>query len=205
MVRGRPREHDPQSLLDHARSLWVEQGTDGLTMRALGLRAGVGNSVIYGAFGSRGKLLAHVWSREADAFLRYQRELVETAARDSGPQEAIVAAALSLASYSRTDEEAARLLLAVEAKDLVDGGLGADERRELDRLRTELGELIIGLADALWGRTDPRAVALVKICVVDLPGKMLLSANRLDSALAHHALRQAVLGITGAEPPTARA
>ncbi|WP_313407927.1 TetR/AcrR family transcriptional regulator [Aeromicrobium sp.] len=201
MVRGRPREHNPQTLLNHARSLWVEKGTAGLTIRALSDRAGVGNGVIYNAFGSRSNLLAQVWIREADAFLDYQRDLVDTAVRDRGAQAGVLAAALSLRSYASTNEEAARLLLAVEAKDLISTDLGAGEGSEVVRLRAELGRLITGLADELWGRTDPRAVALVKICVVDLPGKLLLSANRLDSGLAQHALREAVRGITAAEPP----
>lgn len=104
-------------------------------------------------------------------------------------------------SYASTNEEAARLLLAVEAKDLINTDLGAEEGSEVVRLRAELGRLITGLADELWGRTDPRAVALVRICVVDLPGKLLLGANRLDSGLAQHALREAVRGITATEPP----
>lgn len=202
MARGRPREHDRDALLDHARKLWVEQGTSGLTIRALSEQAGIGNGAIYNAFGSRSNLLARVWAREAEKFLHFQRELVEAAVAAAGPQAGVVEAALSLASYAKTSEEAARLLLAVEAKDLINGELGPDERRETERLRARLGELIIGLARQLWGRTDPRAVTLIKICVVDLPGKMLLSANRLDSELAHHALREAVRGITSTQPPS---
>ncbi|MBA4608899.1 TetR/AcrR family transcriptional regulator [Aeromicrobium sp. Marseille-Q0843] len=201
MARGRPREHQPDVLLDHARALWVEHGATGVTMRALSARAGAANGVIYNAFGSRDNLLARVWVREAVAFLRYQRDLVEAAVRADGPQEGIAVAALSLATYARTNPEASRLLLAVDATDLLTGNVGPDERNEVERLRLELGELITRLAEQLWQRTDRRAVALVRICVVDLPAKLLLSADRLDSTLAHHALREAVRGITSAAPP----
>lgn len=200
MGRGRPRQHDPEVLLDHARSLWVEQGGSGLTIRALSARAGVGNGALYNAFGSRDNLRARVWAREARAFLGYQRALVEAV---DDAQEAVLAAALSLASYAATNEEASRLLLAVEAKDLINGELGDAERAELDRLRTALGDLIVELAGRLWNRTDRAAVLLIKLCLVELPGTLLLSRRRVDDPLAQHALREAVRGITGAPPPRA--
>jgi AcrR family transcriptional regulator len=196
--RGRPRQHDPEALLDHARSLWVEQGTSGLTIRALSARAGVGNGALYNAFGSRDNLMARVWAREARAFLAYERALVEGV---DDAQEAVIAASLSPATYAATNEEAARLLLAVEAKDLINGELGETERAELEQLRAGLGDLIVELADKLWNRTDREAVLLIKFCLVELPGKLLLSRRRVDDPLAQHAVREAVRGITSAPPP----
>jgi len=198
MSRGRPRQHDPEALLDHARSLWVERGTSGLTIRALSARAGVGNGALYNAFGSRDNLMARVWAREARAFLAYQRALVGGI---DDPQEAVIAAALSLATYAEGNEEASRLLLAVEAKDLINGELGEVERAELEHGRTVLGDLIIELAEKLWSRTDREAVLLIKFCLVELPGKLLLSRRRIDDPIAQHAVREAVRGITSAPPP----
>ncbi len=204
MGRGRPREHDLDSLLDHARALLVEQGVSGLTMRALSARSGVGNGAIYNAFGSRKNLLARTWVREAEDFVRFQRTLAEEALATTGPAEAIVAASLAPARYAENNEEASRLLLAVEAKDVLDPDLGPDERADVDRLRASLGKLIVDLADALWQRTDRDAVLLVRLCLVDLPSKLLLSHKRVADPLTQHALTHAVRGITSSKPPAAQ-
>lgn len=160
----------------------------------------MGNGALYNAFGSRDNLMAQVWAREARAFLAYQRALVEDI---DDAQTAVIAAALSLATYAAANEEASRLLLAVEAKDLIDGELGEAERAELEQGRSDLGGLIVDLAEKLWGRTDREAVLLIKFCLVELPGTLLLSRRRVDDPLAQHALREAVRGITSAPPPIA--
>jgi len=204
VTRGRPRQHDPADLLHHTRSLWAQHGTAGVTIRALAARAGVGNGVIYSAFGSRSNLLARAWCREARGFLAYQHRLVDEALHASGPGEAVAEAALALATYARSNETGSRILLAAQARELMAWDLGPEERAEVEQLRSDVGGLVTRLAEELWGRTDARAVALVRICVVDLPGRLLLRDERLDSELAQHALREAVRGITAAEPPTAR-
>ena len=66
---ARPREHDLDDLLDHARTIWAREGRTALTIRSLSVAAGVSNGAIYHAFGSRGRLLAAAWIREADSFL----------------------------------------------------------------------------------------------------------------------------------------
>lgn len=201
VVRGRPRQHDLDSLLDHASALWVEKGAAGLTMRALSDRSGAGNGAIYNAFGSRANLLARVWVREADAFLDFQRTLVDESLATASPADAVITAALALARYAETHEEASRLLLAAEVKDLINSELGPRERSNVDRLRTVLGQLILDLAENLWNRTDRDAVLLIRLCLVELPGRLLLSSNRVTDRLSQHALAHAVRGITSAEPP----
>ena len=81
-VVGRPRAHDVDVLLDHARTLWVEQGVSGVTIRALSVETGASNGAIYHAFGSRDGLLVRVWSREAERFLAVQSDAVDTALAD---------------------------------------------------------------------------------------------------------------------------
>ncbi|MFC5728174.1 MULTISPECIES: TetR/AcrR family transcriptional regulator [Nocardioides] len=199
---GRPRSHDLDLLLDHARALWVDGGAAGLTIRRLSARSGVSNGAIYNAFGSRDNLLARVWAREADAFLAFQREAVEHAGRAGTAQDAVVAAALAPATYARTDEQAARLLLAVPIGDIVNADLGPTERSLIEGQRRLLWDLIVELAERLWGRSDRSAATLVTYCLVDLPGKLLLSAAGPTDPLAVHAVEQAVRGITGVRPPT---
>lgn len=198
---GRPREHDPEVLLDHARALWVEKGTTGLTIRALSSASGVSNGAIYHAFGSRNTLLAHVWVREADKFLTFQRDRVAHVLGESTAQDGVVEAALAPADYARFHPEAAHLLVGIQADDLMHADLAAAQQSELIRLRSEVGDLVVNLADRLWQRRDRDATALIKICVVDLPGTLLFSRDRLTSPLARHALTNAVRGITGSTPP----
>lgn len=198
---ARPREHDLGALLDHARDLWIEHGPAGVTIRALSARSGASNGVIYHAFGCRDNLVARVWAREADSFLAHLRAGVDDALATGSAQQAVVTAALASATYAERHGRTARLLLSVKADELITVDLGDTERAELRRHGTVLGALILDLAERLWQRTDRTATALVTYCVIDLPGKLLLSPRRLDDPVARHAVVHAVLGITGAEPP----
>lgn len=198
---GRPREHDLATLLDHARAVWAESGTAGLTIRALSNASGASNGAIYHAFGSRDALLARVWAREADAFLTFQRSLVTRALAEASAQDAVIAAALAPADYARSHADAAHVLTGVQADDLMHADLAEPEQAELVRLRSVVGDLVVDLAEQLWHRTDRTATSLIKICVVDLPGKLLLSRGQLSDPVARHALTHAVRGITGSAPP----
>lgn len=205
MARGRPREHDLDTLLDHARALWVEQGRAGVTIRALSARSGVGNGAIYHALGSRAGLLARTWVREAEGFLAFQRARVEDVLAGDGSTraavEAVVAAALAPATYAEAHPEAARLLLATHAADLLVDELGDDDRAAIGSLQTRLGALLAELAAQLWGSADRTTVALARICVVDLPGTLLLGEGRPDDPVARHALEAAVRGVLASPPP----
>lgn len=195
---ARPRLHDLDQLLDHARDLWSEDGPNALTIRALSTRSGVSNGAIYNAFGARANLLARVWLREAGAFLRFQAEAVTQAMGDDDRTAAVVAAALSPADYVRHREaSAARLLLSVRLDDLLQQDLGPDERARLLDLRRQLGRLVRQLAEHLWGTSDATTTTLIRYCVIDLPGALLLAENKLTDPLARHALELAVRGIAG--------
>lgn len=199
---GRPREHDLEAVLDHARRLWVEGGPAGVTIRGLAAEAGVSNGAIYHAFGSRDGLLARVWCREAQRFLELQRAAVGTALRTGGPvEDAVVAAALAPTAYAEHDEAGARLLLTTTGDALAAREPASQERAELRRLRRELTGLIADLSDRQWGRTDPAALTSVRFCVVELPGALLLAPARLTDPVARHALELAVRGILSEPPP----
>lgn len=198
---GRPRQHDLDSLLGHARRLWVERGLGGVTVRALTESSGASNGAIYHAFGSRDGLLARVWAREADEFLAFQRERVE---QEQDPTDALVAAALAPASYAVEHAEGARLLLAATGDDLTTPELDEEGRAELGRLQRDLGRLLTQLSEALWDRRDRAAVTAVRYCVVDLPGALLLKAGDVTDPLAVHVLERAVRGIAAEPPPLNR-
>lgn len=199
---GRPREHDLDAILDHARRLWVEGGTSGLTIRRLSSEAGVSNGALYNAFGSRDGLLTRVWCREADQFLAFQRTAVANALRGDRPiQDAVVAASLASAEYSKHDEQGARLLLSVTFDDLLGAEPAPEQRDELLRLRRSVNDLITDLSTRLWGRTDRSALTCVRYCVVDLPSALLLAPSKPTDPLARHALERAVRGILTIQPP----
>lgn len=198
---GRPREHDLDVLLDHARALWVEKGTTGLTIRALSAQSGVSTGAIYNAFGSRENLLARAWVREGRTFLAFQRALVDAALSADDVEGAVLAASGALADYSETHEEAARLLLAVDVRDVLAFDLDPPTRAEVFDLHADLSATIVRLSGLLWGRTDPVATTLLTVCVVDLPSKLLFTGGPVASTLGRHALGAAVRGITRVEPP----
>lgn len=203
---GRPRQHDLDDLLDHARRLWVDGGSAALTVRALAAASGASNGAIYHAFGSRDALLARVWTREARRFLHLQAEAVETALAGGDPRAAVVAAALAPCDLARRDAAGARLLLAVTADDLLAAGPAAPERDELRALRRDLHALVVRLAVAVWGSDEPPATTLVGSCLVALPSALLLgrgAEDRLVDPVARLTLERAVLGVLSAPPPTA--
>ncbi len=171
-------------------------------MRALITESGASNGAVYHAFGSRDGLLARVWTREAEKFLAFQRKQVEQALEESDPVSAVVAAALSPASYAVQDEDGARLLLTTNADQLMTPELDANAHTDLLGLQRQLGELLTELATVLWGRRDRAAVTTMRYCVVTLPGALLLKSRDVRDPLAQHALEQAVRGIAAAPPPT---
>lgn len=199
---GRPRRYDRETLIDHARALWVEHGMTGVTVRALRALSGASNGAVYHAFGSRDGLLAQVWAREAEDFLAFQREAVAQAMAGGAAVDGLVAAALAPAGYADADAEAARLLLSADVDDLMTAEL-TDDGRTLLRLRQkELGVLLAKLATALWDRRDSAAVTTVRYCVVDLPGTLLLRSQAVTDPVARHALERAVRGIAAEPPPS---
>lgn len=195
---ARPREHDVDELLDHARDLWARAGLDGLTIRALSTASGVSNGAIYHAVGSRAALIARVWSREAEGFLAHQRAILETAA---DPVEALVAVACTPADFARDHPEGSTVLLSVRAEDLIDDRLDIGDRERLLARRRELGAIITELAERRWNRRDRPTLALVTMCVVDLPSALLLSRGRIADPIARHALETAVRAIAAGSPP----
>ncbi len=192
---GRPRQHDLDTLLDHARTLWVEHGTAGLTIRALSAATGASNGAIYHAFGSRDDLLVRVWAREAEAFLAFQREATEAALEAGDPHSAVVAAALAPSDHAHRERAGSKLLLAVSADELAEAEIGDAERRRVRLLRRGLHELVVELARAVWGSGEPPATTLVAYCLVDLPSALLLTGDRITDPLARTALERAVRGV----------
>ncbi|MFI6519727.1 helix-turn-helix domain-containing protein [Spirillospora sp. NPDC050679] len=171
---ARPRVYDPELIMDAAERLVACSGTDGITIRGLAAAAGVSNGAIYHSFGSLPVLLGRVWLRAADDFLDLQTAMVQEALENAEPSagaavDALVAAADAPAAFALRRPAAARMLMSVRREQLLGPDLPerlADDLLALDR---RLLDLLSRLARGLWGRADAAAVAVITLCVVDLP------------------------------------
>lgn len=197
---GRPQEIDPAALLEHARQLWVEQGQQAVTTRAVSARAGVSSGSLYSYFGSRDELIAKVWAAEATAFRAFQAERVDSARRAGDSTDVVLAAALATGDYAAVRGAAVRVLFASRPGDGA-ADLPTPLAAELARHRTETDALLAVLAYESWGRHDADAVALMRMCVVDVPARLLVAGGREHHLLARHAIEHAVRGILAAGPP----
>ena len=198
---ARPQLVDIDALLNHARSIWVAEGQDAVTIRALSARSGVSNGAIYHHFSSRTHLLAQIWAREAGAFRAFQREQIQNA-RDSGsPEDTVVAAALSTGGYADVKGAAVRVLLASRPDSLAADGVPEDVVKELRRHRASAATLIADLAEEVWGSSDKTARKLMRNCVVDIPARIFLAAEKPNDKLARYAIENAVRGVVAAGPP----
>jgi AcrR family transcriptional regulator len=198
---GRPQLVDVDALLDHAREIWIAEGQAAVTIRALSARSGVSNGAIYHHFSSRNHLLSQIWAREASAFRAFQREQIQDARDHGTAEDAVVAAALSTGGYADVKGAAVRVLLASRPDTITPDGVPDQLIKELRRHRASAATLISDLAEEVWGRSDETARRLMRNCVVDIPARIFMSAERPNSPLARYAIEHAVRGVLAAGPP----
>lgn len=198
---GRPRVMDVDTLLDHARALWVADGVGGVTTRALSARARVSNGAIYHRFGSRDHLLAAVWAREAAAFRAFQHAQFREARGAGSAADAIIASALTTGAYAQLPGAAPQVLLATQGESFGGSGVPDEVRAQLREHRAELAPLLAALADDLWERHDEVACRVIRICLVDIPARIFLSSRTPNDPLARYAIEHAVRGLLTAGPP----
>ncbi|OZD58612.1 TetR family transcriptional regulator [Rhodococcus sp. 06-1059B-a] len=201
----RPRTHDLDALMDAAEKLAVESGAHAVTIRGLSQVTGVSNGAVYHAFGSRAGLLGRVWLRDARRLLAVQRKSVDavlSGRTSDAAVDAVLAAADAPAVFLLDLPMSARFLLAVSRQDLLrDDDIPPDVAEQLVALDSNLTELFIDLARAVWGRSDRTAVAVIKDCVVELPTALLLRGNRTPDDAVRQRLAAAVRGILTLPPP----
>ncbi|MFI0451836.1 TetR/AcrR family transcriptional regulator [Actinomadura sp. 6N118] len=187
---ARPRIHDLDLVLDATERRVAELGPGGVTVRSLAAVTGVSNGAIYHAFGSLPALLGRVWLRAATDFLDQQAALVEVALSSAGPQaeaavDAVVAAADAPARFALRRPAAARMLMTVSREQLLGPQLPEELADELLALDKRLLALLSRLARGLWDRSDAPSVAVITLCVVDVPTAVFSRA--LTAPAAHRA------------------
>jgi AcrR family transcriptional regulator len=175
------------ALLDAARSLLSEGGTEALTFPALAERTGLARSSVYEYFRSRAAVVEElcavdfpVWAAEVEAAM--QRE--DTA---EGKVEAYVRQQLALVRDRRH-----RAVVAISASEL---DAGAREK-----IRAAHGALIALIVEALGelGHDQPRLAAMLLQGVVDAAVRRIELASGEDPAvIADAAVSMALRGVRG--------
>ncbi|MGX1133457.1 AcrR family transcriptional regulator [Streptomyces glaucescens] len=174
------------ALLDAARSLLSEGGTEALTFPALAERTGLARSSVYEYFRSRAAVVEElcevdfpVWAAEVEAAM---------AAAD-GPEakvEAYVRRQLSLVGDRRH-----RAVVAISASEL---DAGAREK-----IRAAHGALVAVIVDVLgeMGHAEPRLTAMMLQGVVDSAVRRIELGVEEPGVVAEAAVRMALRGVLG--------
>lgn len=175
------------ALLDAARSLLSEGGTEALSFPALAERTGLARSSVYEYFRSRAAVVEElcavdfpVWAAEIEAAM-------ERAATPEAKIEAYVRSQLGLVGDQRH-----RAVVAISASEL---DAGAREK-----IRAAHGALIAMIVEALaaLGHEHPRLVAMLLQGVVDAAVRRIeLGAGEDPAAVTETAVSMALRGVRG--------
>ncbi|MFE4549354.1 TetR/AcrR family transcriptional regulator [Streptomyces sp. NPDC056785] len=175
------------ALLDAARSLLSEGGTEALTFPALAERTGLARSSVYEYFRSRAAVVEElcevdfpVWAAEVEA-------VMAAADGPEGKVEAYVRRQLTLVGDRRH-----RAVVAISASEL---DAGAREK-----IRAAHGGLVTMIAEALrdLGHTEPRLAAMLLQGVVDAAVRRIeLGAAEDPEAITEAAVTIALRGVRG--------
>ncbi|MFD5427894.1 TetR/AcrR family transcriptional regulator [Streptomyces sp. NPDC127084] len=175
------------ALLDAARSLLSEGGTEALTFPALAERTGLARSSVYEYFRSRAAVVEElcavdfpVWAAEVEAAM-------ERAATPEGKVEAYVRRQLTLVGDRRH-----RAVVAISASELDDGA-----REKIRAAHGGLVAMIVQALDAL-GHQQPRLAAMLLQGVVDAAVRRIeLGAAEDPTEIAEAAVSMALRGVRG--------
>ncbi|MCS0604259.1 TetR/AcrR family transcriptional regulator [Streptomyces sp. LP11] len=175
------------ALLDAARSLLSEGGTEALTFPALAERTGLARSSVYEYFRSRAAVVEElcevdfpVWAAEVEAAM-------ERAGSPQGKVEAYVRRQLALVGDRRH-----RAVVAISASEL---DAGAREK-----IRAAHGGLVAMIVEALaeLGHAQPRLAAMLVQGVVDAAVRRIeLGAAEHPDTVTDAAVTMALRGVTG--------
>ncbi|MFF0447078.1 TetR/AcrR family transcriptional regulator [Streptomyces sp. NPDC004609] len=183
MAEHRTMQRD--ALLDAARSLLSEGGTEALTFPALAERTGLARSSVYEYFRSRAAVVEElcavdfpVWAAEVEAAM-------EPATTPEGRVEAYVRRQLDLVGDRRH-----RAVVAISAGELDD--------RAREKIRAAHGGLIAMIVEALGelGHEQPRLAAMLLQGVVDAAVRRIeLGAAEEPDVIAEAAVAMALRGV----------
>ncbi|MBP3077001.1 TetR family transcriptional regulator [Streptomyces sp. 604F] len=175
------------ALLDAARSLLSEGGTEALTFPALAERTGLARSSVYEYFRSRGAVVEELCEVDIPVWAAEVQAAMEREAAPEAKVEAYVRTQLALVGDRRH-----RAVVAISASEL---DAGAREK-----IRAAHGGLVTVVVDALegMGHDRPRLAAMLLQGVVDAAVRRIeLGAAEDPQAIIDAAVAMALGGVRG--------
>jgi AcrR family transcriptional regulator len=161
----RPRIHQPDTVLDHARDIVLERGVRAATMEVIARTSGAPMGSLYHYFSSHDELLAQLWVRA----VRRSQAAFRAAAEHEDPEQAVLAAALSIYDFCARERDDARLLMSMRREDLIQADLLPDLTQELKDLNQPVRQVLDQLSRRLYGRARPEDLDRVLLATFDLP------------------------------------
>lgn len=175
------------ALLDAARSLLSEGGTEALTFPALAERTGLARSSVYEYFRSRAAVVEELCEVDFPVWAAEVAAAMERAGSAEGKVEAYVRRQLALVGDRRH-----RAVVAISASEL---DAGAREK-----IRAAHGGLVAMIVEALeeLGHEQPRLAAMLVQGVVDAAVRRIeLGAAEDPAVITDAAVTMALRGVTG--------
>ncbi|MGK5449862.1 TetR/AcrR family transcriptional regulator [Streptomyces radiopugnans] len=185
MAEHRTMQRD--ALLEAARSLLSEGGTDALTFPALAARTGLARSSVYEYFRSRAAVVEELCAVDFPVWAAEVEGAMERADTPQAKVEAYVRRQLALAGDRRH-----RAVVAISAGELDPGAR--------EKIRAAHGGLITMVVDALaaLGHDEPRLTATLLQGVVDAAvRRMELGAAEDPDRITRAAVSMALHGVAG--------
>ncbi len=175
------------ALLDAARSLLSEGGTEALTFPALAERTGLARSSVYEYFRSRAAVVEELCEVDFPVWAAEVESAMESASSPEGKVEAYVRSQLALVGDQRH-----RAVVAISNSEL---DAGAREK-----IRAAHGGLVAMIVEALsaLGHEQPRMAAMLLQGVVDAAVRRIeLGAAEDPSVVTEAAVGMALRGVCG--------
>jgi AcrR family transcriptional regulator len=176
-----------RALLDAARALLTEGGTEALTFPALAERTGLARSSVYEYFRSRGAVVEELCAVDFPVWAAEVESAMQQADTPGAKIEAYVRTQLTLVGDRRH-----RAVVAISA-----GELDAGAR---EKIRAAHGGLVVMVVAALsaLGHPEPRLTAMLLQGVVDAAVRRVeLGAAEPPAEIVEAAVRMALHGVTG--------
>ncbi|MFF8608126.1 TetR/AcrR family transcriptional regulator [Streptomyces sp. NPDC015346] len=175
------------ALLDAARSLLSEGGTEALTFPALAERTGLARSSVYEYFRSRAAVVEELCAVDFPVWAAEVESAMARADDAEGKVEAYVRTQLELVGDRRH-----RAVVAISASELDDGAR--------EKIRAAHGGLVAMIVEALaeLGQAEPRLGAMLLQGVVDAAVRRIeLGAAEEPDRIAEAAVAMALRGVRG--------
>ncbi|MGW0464291.1 TetR/AcrR family transcriptional regulator [Streptomyces sp. NPDC003027] len=175
------------ALLDAARSLLSEGGTEALTFPALAERTGLARSSVYEYFRSRAAVVEELCAVDFPVWAAEVESAMAEAGTAEGKVEAYVRKQLELVGDRRH-----RAVVAISASELDDGAR--------EKIRAAHGGLVAMIVEALrdLGQDQPRLGAMLLQGVVDAAVRRIeLGAAEEPDRIAEAAVSMALHGVRG--------